>query len=156
MSRSLFTASSGLTKDQEWLDVIGNNIANSNTPGFKSSSVVFQDILSQTLTAGSSPSNAAGSVNPTQIGLGVTIGSTTPNFSQGSIQITNRNTDLAIQGDGFFVVQNGNDILYTRAGAFTLDANGDLVEESSGFRVQGTTGDIHISLGQQGPAAATI
>ena len=155
MSTSLFSAVSGLTKDQEWLDVIGNNIANANTPGFKASTVVFQDILSQTLSAGSSPNTNTGSVNPMQIGLGVTTGSITPNFQQGSIQVTNRNTDLAIQGDGFFVVSNGTDTMYTRAGAFTLDANGDLVEEATGFKVQGQNGDIRINLGEQGSASAT-
>jgi flagellar hook protein FlgE len=155
MSRSLFSAVSGLTNHQEWLDVIGNNIANANTPGFKASSVVFQDILSQTLSAGSAPATTLGGVNPIQIGLGVTIGSITPSFLQGSIQTTNRNTDMAIQGDGFFVVANGNNQYYTRAGAFTLDANGDLVEQSTGYKVQGAAGGIRINLGQQGAATPT-
>ena len=155
MTRSLFSAVSGLTNHQTWLDVIGNNIANSNTPGFKASAVVFQDILSQTLTAGTAPTTNLGGINPIQVGLGVSIGSITPSFLQGSIQTTNRNTDIAIQGDGFFVVASGTNLFYTRAGAFTLDANGDLVEESTGFKVQGANGDIRISLGQQGKAAST-
>jgi len=155
MSSALFSAVSGLTNHQEWLDVIGNNIANANTPGFKASSVVFQDILSQTVSAGSAPATNVGGINPIQIGLGVTIGSITPSFTQGSIQTTNRATDLAIQGDGFFVVAHGSDIVYTRAGAFTLDASGDLVEESTGYRVQGASGDIRINLGQQGAATPT-
>ena len=111
MSSSLFSAVSGLRSNQEWLDVIGNNIANSNTPGFKASQVVFQDILSQTISAGSAPGTNLGGINPIQIGLGVTLGSITPSFLQGSIQTTNRATDMAIQGDGFFVVANGNDRL---------------------------------------------
>lgn len=155
MSRSLFSAVSGLTNFQMWLDVIGNNIANSNTPGFKSSSVVFQDILSQTLSAGAAPGTNLGGINPTQVGLGVSIGSITPVFLQGSLQTTSRNTDIAIQGDGFFVVANGDNTLYTRAGAFTLDANGDLVESATGYKVQGADGDIRISLGQQGAATMT-
>jgi flagellar hook protein FlgE len=155
MSRSLFSAVSGLTNHQEWLDVIGNNIANANTPGFKASSVVFQDILSQTISAGSAPGTTLGGINPIQIGLGVTTGSITPTFLQGSVQTTNRSTDLAIQGDGFFVVANGGNLLYTRAGAFTLDANGDLVEQATGYKVQGANGDIRINLGQQGSATMT-
>jgi flagellar hook protein FlgE len=155
MSRSLFSAVSGLRTHQEWLDVIGNNIANANTPGFKSSAVVFQDILSQTLSAGSAPATNLGGINPIQIGLGVTLGSITPIFLQGSIQTTNRSTDMAIQGDGFFIVANGNSRLYTRAGAFTLDANGDLVEGSTGYKVQGATGNIRVNLGQQSAATAT-
>jgi flagellar hook protein FlgE len=155
MTRSLFSAVSGLTNHQTWLDVIGNNIANSNTPGFKASAVVFQDILSQTLSAGVTPSDNLGGINPIQVGLGVTVGSVTPNFLQGSIQTTNRNTDIAIQGDGFFIVANGSNLYYTRAGAFTIDANGNLVEQATGFKVQGVDGDIQINLGEQGPAAAT-
>jgi flagellar hook protein FlgE len=155
MSSSLFSAVSGLRNNQEWLDVIGNNIANANTPGFKGSQVIFQDILSQTLTAGSAPSTNLGGVNPIQIGLGATVGSVTPSFLQGSIQTTSRATDMAIQGDGFFIVANGNDHYYTRAGAFTLDANGDLVEGSTGYKVQGAAGNIRVGLGQQSPATPT-
>jgi flagellar hook protein FlgE len=155
MSRSLFSAVSGLRTHQEWLDVIGNNIANANTPGFKASSAVFQDILSQTLSAGSAPATNLGGINPMQIGLGVTLGSVTPSFLQGSIQTTNRSTDMAIQGDGFFIVANGNSRLYTRAGAFTLDANGDLVEGSTGYKVQGASGNIRVNLGQQSAATPT-
>jgi len=155
MSRSLFSAVSGLRTHQEWLDVIGNNIANANTPGFKASSVVFQDILSQTLSAGSAPATNLGGINPMQIGLGVTLGSVTPSFLQGSIQTTNRSTDMAIQGDGFFIVANGTSRLYTRAGAFTLDANGYLVEGSTGYKVQGSSGDIRVNLGQQSAATPT-
>jgi flagellar hook protein FlgE len=155
MSSSLFSAVSGLRSNQEWLDVIGNNIANANTPGFKGSQAIFQDILSQTLSAGSAPSTNLGGINPIQIGLGVTVGSITPSFLQGSIQTTNRSTDMAIQGDGFFIVANGNDRLFTRAGAFTLDANGDLVEGSTGYKVQGATGNIRVDLGQQTAATPT-
>ena len=155
MSRALFTAVSGLRNHQVWLDVIGNNIANANTTGYKSSSVVFNDILGQTITTGVAPTATKGGVNPIQVGLGMTFGSISPNFLQGSIQTTNRNTDMAIQGDGFFVLANGSDRTYTRAGAFTLDANGNLVDGATGFKVQGASGTIQINIGQQSAATAT-
>jgi flagellar hook protein FlgE len=155
MSRALFTAVSGLRNHQIWLDVIGNNVANANTPGFKASTVQFMDILGQTLNSGIAPTADKGGTNPTQIGLGVTLGSVTPNFLQGSIQTTNRNTDLAIQGDGFFILANGADRVYTRAGAFTLDANGYLVDSATGFYVQGANGNIQIPQGQASGAVGT-
>jgi flagellar hook protein FlgE len=155
MLRSLFSGVSGLRNHQVWLDVVGNNVANANTPGYKASFVTFQEVLSQTLSAGAGPSDNQGGINPMQVGLGMSLGSITPSFLQGSIQTTNRATDLAIQGDGFFVLRNGNDLLYTRAGAFTLDSNGDLVEASTGFRVQGADGDIRINLGVESGATPT-
>lgn len=155
MSRALFTAVSGLRNHQVWLDTIGNNIANANTTGFKSSTVIFADILGQTITTGVAPTATKGGVNPIQIGLGMTFGSISPNFFQGSIQTTNRNTDMAIQGDGFFVLANGVDRVYSRAGAFTLDANGTLVDTASGFKVQGANGNITITPGQQSAATST-
>jgi flagellar hook protein FlgE len=155
MSRSLFTAVSGLRSHQVWLDVIGNNIANANTSGFKASTVVFNDVLSQTLTAGAAPGTNTGGVNPVQIGLGGKLGGVTMNFLQGAIQTTNRTTDLAIQGEGFFVLANGADRVYSRAGAFSIDAGGTLVESASGFKVQGSAGDIRINLGQETPATRT-
>jgi len=155
MSRALFTAVSGLRNHQIWLDVIGNNIANANTVGYKSSTVVFNDILGQTLSSGVAPTNARGGVNPVQVGLGMTIGSISQNFLQGSIQTTNRNTDMAIQGDGFFVLANGSDRTYARAGSFTLDAAGKLVDTSTGFKVQGANGDITIAMGAQSAAVPT-
>jgi flagellar hook protein FlgE len=155
MSRALFTAVSGLRNHQVWLDVIGNNIANANTVGYKASTVVFDDILGQTISSGVAPTTTKGGVNPVQVGLGMTIGSISQNFLQGSIQTTNRNTDMAIQGDGFFVLANGSDRTYSRAGSFTLDASGKLVDTSTGLKVQGATGDITVSLGAQSAAIAT-
>lgn len=155
MSRSLFTAVSGLRTHQVWLDVIGNNIANANTTGFKSSSVIFDDILGQTLTTGAAPGDTKGGTNPIQIGLGNKVSAITPNFLQGSIQTTNRNTDLAIQGDGFFALTNGSDRVYTRAGAFSLDANGSLVDSATGYKVVGASGAIQINVGQESAATAT-
>jgi flagellar hook protein FlgE len=140
MLRSLFAGISGLRVNQVMLDVTGNNIANANTVGYKSSSTVFSDTLSQMLTSGSAPSAAAGrgGSNPIQVGLGVQLAATNTNFNQGSNQTTGRATDLMIQGDGMFVVQKGNDTVYTRAGAFSFDRTGNLVAPGGGL-VQGYT-----------------
>jgi flagellar hook protein FlgE len=130
MLRSLFAGISGLRSNQTMLDVVGNNIANANTAGFKGSNVVFQDTLSQMLTGAGAPvagNPGQGGTNPIQIGLGVSVGGTTTNFGQGSAQVTGRATDLMIQGDGFFVVDRGGERLYTRAGAFNFDEAGNLV-----------------------------
>ncbi|MET3960937.1 flagellar hook protein FlgE [Marmoricola sp. OAE513] len=136
MLRSLFAGISGLRVNQTMLDVTGNNIANANTTGFKSSSVVFQDTLSQMLTGAAAANPNRGGTNPIQVGLGVQLAATNANFTQGSTQTTGRPTDLMIQGDGFFVVKKGNEQLYTRAGAFTFDNTGTLVGPT-GNRVQG-------------------
>lgn len=136
MLRSLFAGISGLRVNQAMLDVTGNNIANANTTGFKSSSTVFQDTLSQMLTGSSAASAQRGGTNPIQIGLGVQLAATNANFTQGSTQSTGRPTDLMIQGDGMFVTRKGTELLYTRAGAFTFDNTGGLVGPT-GNRVQG-------------------
>lgn len=136
MLRSLFAGISGLRVNQTMLDVTGNNIANANTTGFKSSSTVFADTLSQMLTGASAANADRGGTNPIQIGLGVQLAATNANLTQGSAQTTGRPTDLMIQGDGMFVVQKGNEQLYTRAGAFTFDNTGTLVTPG-GERVMG-------------------
>jgi flagellar hook protein FlgE len=121
MLRSLFAGISGLRVNQSMLDVTGNNIANANTIGFKGSTTIFQDTLSQMLTGASAVSPPRGGTNPIQVGLGVQLAGISTNMTQGSAQTTGRATDLMIQGDGFFVVQRGNESLYTRAGAFNFD-----------------------------------
>lgn len=136
MLRSMFTGISGLRTHQQMMDVTGNNIANVNTTGFKSSTAVFQDALSQTLKAAGAPQNGQGGTNPAQVGLGVQLSSISTNFGQGSAQVTGRSTDLMINGDGFFVVDNGGEQMYTRAGAFSFDSEGKLVNPS-GAVVQG-------------------
>jgi flagellar hook protein FlgE len=136
MLRSLFSGISGLRANQTMLDVTGNNIANANTTGFKGSTTVFQDTLSQMLTGASGESADRGGTNPIQIGLGVQLAATATNFNQGSAQTTGRSTDLMFQGDGFFVARRGGEMLYTRAGAFTFDRTGALVTPT-GNRVQG-------------------
>ncbi|MEQ6901956.1 flagellar hook-basal body complex protein [Nocardioides sp. YIM 152588] len=136
MLRSLFAGISGLRTNQTMLDVTGNNIANANTTGFKSSSTIFSDTLSQMLTAASGGNAERGGTNPVQVGLGVQLAATSLNFNQGSAQTTGRTTDVMIQGDGFFVLADGAENLYTRAGAFTFDNSGTLVAPN-GMRVQG-------------------
>jgi flagellar hook protein FlgE len=136
MLRSLFSGISGLRAHQQMMDVTGNNIANVNTVGFKSSSIIFEDTLSQIVKGATAPQGGNGGTNPAQIGLGVQLGTVTKNFSQGGAQTTGRNTDVMIQGDGFFAVKSSGETLYTRNGSFTFDTTGRLVT-SSGAVVQG-------------------
>ena len=138
MLRSLFSGISGLRAHQQMMDVTGNNIANVNTTGYKSSQVVFQDTLSQMVNAAGAPQNGLGGTNPAQVGLGVRTASNNANFAQGAAQTTGKAADMMIQGDGFFVVKSGGEELYTRAGSFTFDANGTLVTPN-GQQVQGWT-----------------
>ena len=133
MLRSLFSGISGLRTNQTMLDVTGNNIANANTTGFKGTTTVFQESLSQQLTGAGQPAGARGGTNPLQIGLGTGVSATSGNFTQGSAQQTGRPTDIMLQGDGFFVVENDGQPVYTRAGAFSFDANSNLVTPSGGF-----------------------
>jgi len=119
------------------MDVVGNNISNVNTYGFKYSRVSFQDMLSQTIAGAAKPEENKGGVNPKQVGLGMTIASIDRIFTQGSLQTTGNQTDLAMSGDGFFVVADGDKKFYTRAGAFGLDKDGMLVNPGNGLKVQG-------------------
>ncbi|GLY96879.1 flagellar hook protein FlgE [Actinoplanes sp. NBRC 103695] len=140
MLRSLFSGISGLRAHQQMMDVTGNNIANVNTTGYKSSQTVFQDTLSQMVNAAGAPQNQSGGTNPAQAGLGVRLASINANFSQGAAQTTGKSSDMMIQGDGFFVVKSGGESLFTRAGSFTFDANGSLTTPS-GQIVQGWSAD---------------
>ncbi len=137
MMRSLFSGVSGLKNHQTRMDVIGNNISNVNTYGFKSSRVTFQDMLSQTMAGAAKPEENKGGVNPKQVGLGMTIASIDRLFTQGSLQTTGNQTDLAISGDGFFIVSEGDKNFYTRAGTFNIDRDGTLVNPANGLKVQG-------------------
>src|SRR5664280_1483615 len=107
MLRSLFSGISGLRAHQAMLDVTGNNIANVNTVGFKSSLTQFQDTLSQELKGAGAPQAGVGGTNPAQVGLGVRVAGITTNFQQGAAQLTSRSTDMMINGDGFFTVRSG-------------------------------------------------
>lgn len=137
MLRSMFTAISSLNLHQSYLDVVANNLANANTIGYKTSRVLFQDQFYQMLNPGSGPAANLGGTNPTQVGLGVKTGYISPVFTQGALQATGRNLDLAIQGDGFFVYDQGAQRRYSREGSLTLDSAGILVNASTGLRVQG-------------------
>ncbi|MCK4540626.1 MAG: flagellar hook protein FlgE [Spirochaetales bacterium] len=171
MMRSLYSGVSGLQNHQIRMDVIGNNISNVNTIGFKKGRVNFQDMLSQTMQGAARPTEEVGGVNPKQIGLGMTVASIDTIHTQGSLQTTGVMTDLAIQGNGFFVLQSGNKQFYTRAGAFGLDENGTLVNPANGLRVRGWMAetvegetiintatdvtDLIIPVGSKDPATAT-
>ncbi|MFA5454507.1 MAG: flagellar hook protein FlgE [Sulfurimonas sp.] len=138
MLKSLYSGVSGLQAHQIAMDVESNNIANVNTTGFKYSRANFSDLLAQTKAIATAPQGELGGKNPVQVGLGSTVSSTTRIFSQGSVQNSDKNTDVAIQGDGFFIVSpdGGNTYKYTRAGDFKFDAGGNFVD-NNGFIVQG-------------------
>ncbi len=137
MLRSLYAGVSGLRNNQVRMDVIGNNIANVNTVAFKAGRVTFKEGFAQLLSGASRPPGDQGGINPIQIGLGMQIGSIDQVFNQGNLETTGLNTDVAIQGDSFFVVRKGNQSYYTRAGNFQVDALGQLVTPANGFIVQG-------------------
>lgn len=137
MLRSLYAGVSGLRNNQVRMDVIGNNIANVNTVAFKAGRVTFKEGFAQLLQGASRPPGDQGGINPVQIGLGMQIGSIDQIFNQGNLETTGLNTDVAIQGDSFFVVRKGNQSFYTRAGNFQVDAEGQLVSPANGFIVQG-------------------
>jgi len=142
MFKSLYSGVSGLGANLTNLDVIGNNIANSNTTGFKSGRVTFNEMLTQSIKSASRPvAGGLGGTNPQQVGLGTMVGSIDTNFSQGNFQTTGKKTDLAIQGPGFFVLSDGTSRVYTRAGIFGLDSENVLVNPSTGYRVQGIMAD---------------
>jgi flagellar hook protein FlgE len=137
--RSLFSGITGLRAHQTLMDVVSNNISNVNTTGFKSSSAVFEDTLSQTMRSAGAPNPNTGGVNAVQIGLGVQLSAVSTNFNQGSAQNTGKATDLMVQGDGFFLLRTGAETSYTRAGAFSFDSTGKLVTPE-GSVVQGWLG----------------
>ena len=140
MLRSMYAGVSGLRSHQTMMDVIGNNIANVNTTGFKASTVTFQDTLSQMIGGAGAPQNSTGGTNPSQVGLGVRLSAISTNFAQGASQLTGRTTDLAIQGDGMFMARSGTENLFTRQGAFSFDTSGRLVT-AQGAVIQGWAAD---------------
>lgn len=142
MIRSMYSGIGGMKNFQTKLDVIGNNIANVNTFGFKKGRTTFKDLVSQQLSGASNPTDNRGGTNPRQIGLGSTLASVDTIHSQGSLQTTGRALDLGISGDGFFIVNDGNLSYYTRAGNFYLDRQGTLVT-GDGLRVQGFRADAN-------------
>ena len=170
MMRSMFSGVSGLKGHQTRMDVVGNNIANVNTTGFKASRVTFADMISQNLSGAAGPNGTLGGVNPKQVGLGMSVASTDLIYTNGSVQQTGKNTDVAIsRGDGLFVVSKGDQKYYTRNGAFEFDAQGNLTIPSTGLYVQGymanggivtpsgeNTTKIQIPAGKSMEASSTI
>ena len=165
--RSLFAGVSGLKAHQTRMDVVGNNISNINTIGFKSSRVTFSDMLSQTTSNASAPTTSSGGTNAKQIGLGSAVASVDMMFTDGSAQSTGKNTDLTLSGNGLFVLQKGGDTFYSRDGAFEFDTDGNFVLPGSGYYVQGWNGtdgtinttaaveNINVKVGQTMAGTAT-
>ena len=141
MGTALFTGVTGLQVHQRRLDVIANNIANVNSMGYRGARVQFHDLFSQNLQGGTAPLGSFGGTNPLQIGLGVAIASIDTNFNQAALVTTGVATDLAIQGEGFFILSDGDVNMYTRDGSFGLNANGALIEPATGQIVQGYLAD---------------
>ena len=167
MLRSLFSGVSGLDANQEFIDSIGNDIANINTTGYKSNEVQFEDLLDQTISGATAPTTSQGGVDPTQVGLGVKVAGIEADFTQGTSEQTGNPLDLSIQGDGFFIGDANGQTVYTRAGSLDLDGNGNLVTPD-GSLVQGWSatntgvinnsaplGNLSIPSGQQVAANAT-
>ena len=145
LASALNTALTGLAANETMIDVVGNNIANANTIGFKSSRVLFATQFSRTLSKGGSPSTDTGGTNPRQIGLGTFTAGINVDFSQGTIQASASPSDLAIQGEGFFIVDQNGAQAYTRAGVFSLNAANELVN-SQGLRLMGNGVDENFNL----------
>ncbi|MBT2642610.1 flagellar hook-basal body complex protein [Bacillus sp. ISL-41] len=158
MLRSMYSGISGMKNFQTKLDVIGNNIANVNTYGFKKGRVTFKDTMNQTISGASAAQNGKGGKNPMQVGLGSTIATIDTIDTQSSLQTTGRSLDLAISGDGYFVVKQGDAQFYTRAGNFYLDEEGTLVN-GDGYKVQsynnGVLEDIKVDVNSILPAQKT-
>jgi len=168
MMSALFAGVSGLRNHMVRMNLVGNNIANINTVGFKSGRVTFSEALVQTLSGAGRPVGNQGGTNPVQLGLGMSVSTVDNMFSQGGLATTGVLTDLAIQGAGFFILSDGVGEYYTRAGAFGLDANSNLVNTANGMYVQGkmansngdvpataALGNITLPFGQQDPARGT-
>ena len=165
---SLFIGLSGIQVHQTRTNVVADNLANINTTGFKSRRANFQDMLAQTFREATGPEAGVSGTNPTQVGTGVRIKSIDTNFAQGSIQATGRQTDLAIEGDGFFILGSGANRFYTRDGAFAFDALGRLINPNNGMTVQGNVADatgnfgattglvnVQVDLNQEIPGVST-
>lgn len=141
MLQALLAGVASIKAQQTRMNVIGNNLANVNTTAYKGSRVTFQDMIAQTIRGASRPTTQLGGTNAIQYGLGVLVAGTDVNNEQGSLSATNRPTDIAIQGNGFFLTSNSDRISYTRDGACDLDADGSLVHRATGERIMGWTAD---------------
>ncbi len=155
MSFALSAAVTGMQAHQKMLDVAGNNLANLNTSGYKTSTISFSEMLSQTLKRASQPTATTGGTNPQQMGSGVQVSAITRNMAQGNIVTTGQALDMAIEGEGFFVLNDGEKNVYTRVGSFAVDADSMLVDPSTGYRVQ-RMGIVGESAGFQIPGDSNI
>ncbi len=167
MMRALFSGMSGLEINMNRMDVIGNNVANVNTVGYKQSRVTFEEHMTQLIQGATAPFGSLGGSNPKQIGNGARLGTIDMLFTQGSLESTGIDTDLAIQGRAFFVLSDGINRFYSRAGSFQLDGHGQLVSPSNGYTLQGygynritnqyatMPGSVRVPLGETEPAKAT-
>jgi flagellar hook protein FlgE len=166
INSSLTTALTGLATSQQQIDVVGNNIANVNTIGYKSTSIDFKTQFLQNFSYGTAPTSTDGGTNPLQIGLGVQSGAISTNFTDGAVQTTGIDTNMAIQGDGFFVLKDGTNQVYTRDGTFQLNnqhqlisSTGQLVQgygaDANGTIIPGVLTNITIPLGTGSIAEAT-
>src|SRR5580658_512713 len=166
LSGSLFTGLTGLDTSQTWMNVIGNNIANANTTAFKSSNVSFSSQFYVTDRPSSGPNGDFGGTNPSQEGMGVQVAAITTNYTPGQIQTTGVDTNMAISGDGFFVLNSGEGQQYTRDGTFSLNGANQLITssgayvqgysaDSQGNIISGSLGNLTIPIGQETIAAAT-
>ncbi len=168
MMASLFAGVSGLRNHQVKMNVVGNNIANVNTLGFKAGRVTFQEALVQTFRGAGRPTSTSGGTNPLQLGLGMSLATIDNLFLQGGLETTGQTTDLGIQGSGFFVLSDGQQQYFTRAGAFGFDSNSNMVNPANGYVLQGKmadvdgtipasapVGNVSLPFGQQDPARMT-
>lgn len=158
MLQALLASVASIKAQQTRMNVIGNNLANVNTTAFKGSRVSFQEMIAQTVRGATRPNTGRGGTNPVQFGLGVMVGGTDVTMEQGSMSATNRPTDLALQGSGFFCLSTPDGTAFTRDGSFDLDASGDLVHRTTGLRVLGWTADSNgaINANQQITSDSTL
>lgn len=155
MSFALSSGVTGLQAHQKMLDIAGNNLANVNSTAYKASRITFSELLSETIKKASQPTANVGGTNPQHMGSGVAISGISPNMSQGNIVSTGNPLDLAIEGEGYFVLSDGQQNIYSRAGALAVDEDSTLVDPATGYRVQrlGSAGEVE---GFQTPGDSNI
>jgi len=155
MGFALSAGVTGLQAHQKMLDIAGNNLANINTTAFKASRITFSELLSETIKKASQPTSTIGGTNPQQMGSGVGVSGISPNMAQGNIVNTGNPLDLAMEGEGYFVISDGSLNFYTRAGAFAVDADSNLVDPTTGYLVQ-RIGSVGVSEGFQAAGNSNI
>jgi len=158
MIQALMSSVASLQAQQTQMDVIGNNLANINTTAYKGQSANFEDLIDQVYQGATAPTASSGGTDGEQVGLGVMVAGTTTDWSQGSLTATTTPSNMAIQGNGFFMVSNGQNVSYTRDGNFELDANGNLVNADSGQELLGWTANSAGTINPDAPVtdASTI